>query len=38
VPIHAEEFAHIGWVRRAGYEIAYLLYKLTMRVFAIGYA
>jgi cardiolipin synthase len=38
VPIRAEEFAHIGWVKRAGYEIAYLLYKLTMRVFAIGYA
>ncbi|WP_020653693.1 cardiolipin synthase ClsB [Massilia niastensis] len=38
VPVCAEEFAHIGWVKRASYEIAYLLYKLTMRVFAIGYA
>lgn len=37
-PILAEEFANIGWIRRAGYEIAYLLYKLAMRIFAIGYA
>jgi len=25
-------------VRRAGYEVAYLFYRLTMRIFAIGYA
>jgi cardiolipin synthase len=28
----------LGWVRRAGHEMAYLLYKLTMRLFAVGYA
>jgi cardiolipin synthase len=38
VPVCAEEFEHVGWVRRAGYEIAYFFYKLTMRIFAIGYA
>jgi cardiolipin synthase A/B len=38
VPIHAEDFRHVGWVRRSGYEAAYFLYKMTMRIFAIGYA
>ncbi|MGZ8290510.1 MAG: cardiolipin synthase ClsB [Telluria sp.] len=38
VLVHKDEFAHTSWVRRAGYEVAYLLYKLTMRIFAIGYA
>jgi cardiolipin synthase len=38
VIVHRDEFAHVGWVRRAGYEVAYLFYKLTMRIFAIGYA
>jgi cardiolipin synthase len=38
VPVCAEEFEHVGWARRAGYEIAYFFYKLTMRIFAIGYA
>ena len=37
-PICREEFAHVGPVKRAGYEIAYFFYKLTMRIFAIGYA
>ena len=37
-PVCAEEFANLGWFRRASYEIAYVLYKLAMRVFAIGYA
>jgi len=37
-PVRMEEFEGIGWVRRARYELAYLLYKLTMRIFAIGYA
>ncbi|MEO7496780.1 MAG: phospholipase D-like domain-containing protein, partial [Massilia sp.] len=32
------EFQHVGWVRRAGYETAYFFYKLTMRIFAMGYA
>ncbi|MFC5459649.1 cardiolipin synthase ClsB [Massilia niabensis] len=38
VVVRPEEFEGMGWVRRASYELAYLLYKLTMRVFAIGYA
>jgi cardiolipin synthase len=36
--VHMAEFEGIGWVRRVRYEMAYLLYKLTMRIFAIGYA
>jgi cardiolipin synthase len=32
------DFEHMGWVRRTSYEIAYLAYKLVMRIFAIGYA
>jgi cardiolipin synthase len=36
--VRMEEFEGIGWVRRVRYEMAYLLYKLTMRIFAIGYA
>jgi cardiolipin synthase len=38
IPICTEDFEHVGWVRRAGYETAYFFYKLTMRIFAIGYA
>ncbi|UUZ56497.1 phospholipase D-like domain-containing protein [Massilia sp. H-1] len=38
VPIHAADFDNVGWVRRAGYEAAYFVYKMTMRIFAIGYA
>jgi cardiolipin synthase len=38
VPICMEEFEHVGWFRRAGYGTAYFLYKMTMRIFAIGYA
>ena len=38
VPIRQEDYANIGWVRRLGYGLAYTFYKLTMRVFAIGYA
>ena len=38
VVIHRDDFAHVGWLRRTGYEAAYLLYKLTMRIFAMGYA
>ncbi len=37
-PICAEDFEHVGWVRRTGYEVAYFFYKMAMRVFAIGYA
>jgi cardiolipin synthase len=36
--VRMEDFEGIGWVRRVRYEMAYLLYKLTMRIFAIGYA
>ncbi len=38
VKICREDFEHVGWVRRSGYEVAYFFYKLTMRIFAIGYA
>jgi len=38
VIVHHDEFAHVGWVRRTGYGIAYFFYKLTMRIFAMGYA
>lgn len=38
VVVRPEQFEGIGWVRRTSYELAYLLYKLAMRVFAIGYA
>ncbi|WP_229507868.1 phosphatidylserine/phosphatidylglycerophosphate/cardiolipin synthase family protein [Massilia sp. Dwa41.01b] len=38
VPVLPQQFEGMGWVRRAAYEMAYLLYKLTMRIFAIGYA
>ena len=38
VLVRAEDFAHIGWFRRASYGLAYMAYKLVMRIFAIGYA
>jgi cardiolipin synthase len=38
VPVDAEDLKKLSWVRRYGHEIAYFLYKLTMRVFTIGYA
>jgi cardiolipin synthase len=38
VQIVGKDFEQLGWARRTSYEIAYLLYKLAMRVFAIGYA
>jgi cardiolipin synthase len=38
VVVRPEEFEGMGWARRASYELAYLLYKFTMRIFAIGYA
>jgi cardiolipin synthase len=34
--IHYADFEHIGRVRRVGYEIAFVFYKLLMRVFAVG--
>ena len=36
-PVCPQEFAHIGWLRRASNGCAYLLYKLAMRVCAVGY-
>jgi cardiolipin synthase len=38
VPVGLDDLRQLGWVRRTSHEIAYLLYKLTMRIFAIGYA
>ncbi len=38
VPVRAEDYAHTGWFRRASYGFAYMVYKLVMRIFAIGYA
>jgi cardiolipin synthase A/B len=38
VPVCAQDFDNVGWVRRAGYETAYFFYKMAMRIFAIGYA
>ena len=37
-PICKDEFGNVGWCRRTGYGTAYFFYKLTMRIFAIGYA
>ncbi|MES2262806.1 MAG: cardiolipin synthase ClsB [Pseudomonadota bacterium] len=36
VVIHQDDFAHVGRVRRIGYEIAFICYKLLMRIFAVG--
>ncbi|TFW30802.1 cardiolipin synthase ClsB [Massilia horti] len=38
IQVERQQLADLGWMRRASYEMAYLLYKLAMRVFAIGYA
>jgi cardiolipin synthase len=38
VIIQCDHFAHVGRFKRAGYEAAYFLYRLTMRIFTIGYA
>jgi cardiolipin synthase len=35
VVIHEHDFAHVGRVRRIGYEVAFVLYKLVMRIFAV---
>ena len=37
VVIERDHFTRVGRLRRAGYGVAYFLYKLIMRVFAIGY-
>ena len=36
VEVHAHEFEHIGRFRRIGYEIAYVVYRTLMRIFAVG--
>lgn len=36
VEIHPHEYEHVGRFRRIGYEIAYVLYKTLMRIFAVG--
>jgi len=36
VPVHQQDFAHIGRLRRLGYEVAFVFYKLVMRIVAIG--
>lgn len=38
VLIRKEDFEHLGWLRRTSYGLAYLFYKLVMRIVAIGYA
>jgi cardiolipin synthase len=38
VAVGLDDLRQLGWVRRTSHEIAYLLYKLTMRIFTIGYA
>ena len=38
VEICSEDFANVGWIRRTGYGTAYFVYRMVMRVFAIGYA
>jgi cardiolipin synthase len=38
VLIGRDELEHIGWCRRTSYGLAYRIYKLAMRLFAIGYA
>jgi cardiolipin synthase len=38
VAIQADHFVHVGRLKRLGYEAAYLLYRVTMRIFTIGYA
>ena len=38
VPVGLEDLRKLSWIRRCGHETAYFLYKLTMRIFTIGYA
>jgi cardiolipin synthase len=38
VPIALEDMKRLGWCRRMSYGLAYRIYKLAMRMFAIGYA
>jgi len=36
VVIHPHDFEHVGRMRRIGYEIAYIVYRTVMRIFASG--
>ena len=36
VVIHRQDFEHVGRVRRFGYEVAYIVYRTLMRIFAVG--
>ncbi|MYN02746.1 cardiolipin synthase ClsB [Pseudoduganella sp. DS3] len=36
VVIHPQDFEHIGRFRRFGYEVAYIVYRTLMRIFAVG--
>ncbi|MET0858096.1 MAG: cardiolipin synthase ClsB [Telluria sp.] len=38
VTIPCDHFARVGRFKRMGYEAAYFLYRVTMRIFTIGYA
>jgi cardiolipin synthase len=38
VVIELDEIKKASWIRRTGYVLAFFFYKLTMRIFAIGYA
>jgi cardiolipin synthase len=38
VPVALEDMRQLGWCRRTSYGVAYRLYKLAMRLFAVGYA
>jgi cardiolipin synthase len=38
VQICSEDLRQVGWLRRCGHGMAYLMYKLAMRLFAVGYA
>jgi cardiolipin synthase len=38
VQVCMDDLRQLGWVRRCGHEMAYFLYKLAMRLFAVGYA
>jgi cardiolipin synthase len=38
VVIARDDLQKVGWARRSGYALAYFFYRLTMRIFAIGYA
>lgn len=36
VVIHPQDFEHVGRFRRIGYEVAYIVYRTLMRIFAVG--